>query len=98
MRRLFVLILLATFLVSVAGCAPKSEYDKLLEQKAGLEKQVEAISAESSDLKAKITAREMEIRDLKNALKVEKAKTQRLERELVSLRGELTALKSKTQE
>ncbi len=82
MRRILALALITVFILSVAGCASKTEYDKLIEQKAAVEKKILTLSADVDTHKKTIAARDMELRDLRSSLRAAEAKARSLEAEV----------------
>jgi len=95
MRKVLILLLLVSFLVPVLGCASKTEYDKLLDQKAAAEKRLEDANAQQEDLRKTISTREMEIKDLKNQLQNSQRELAKSKAEVAKLTQELSGLKSK---
>ncbi len=87
MKKVLSLLVLVAFIITIWGCTPKSEYDKLLDQKDAIQKKCTALSAEIAGYKKTIAAREMEIKDLKSELKLAKAKIKSLERKLERLKS-----------
>ncbi|NQU95798.1 MAG: hypothetical protein HQ549_06220 [Candidatus Omnitrophica bacterium] len=86
MRRILALVLIAVFMLSIAGCASKTEYDKLIDQKAAVEKKVLDLSADIDTHKKTIAARDMELRDLRSSLKAAEAKANSLAAEVAKLK------------
>ena len=86
MRRVLALVLITVFVLSVAGCASKTEYDKLVDQKAAVEKKVSDLSADIVTHKKTIAARDMELKDLRNSLKAAEIKARNLEAEAAKLK------------
>ena len=62
MKRVLVLCLIAAFLVSVSGCAAKSEYDKLLAEKAAVQSKCNELSSAKVHLESQLTAKQKEIK------------------------------------
>ena len=93
MKRIMALFLVMVFLVSVVGCAPKSEYDKLRDAKTALEKKSEKLSSQAADLKTDLTAQQKAVASLEGELKRANAKVTSLANELKKANakiGELT--------
>gem|GEM_PF-1959782 len=82
MKKIFALMLVAVFLVSVAGCTPKSEYDKLLIEKEKVEKKCNDLSSAKVRLEKMVSSREKELKSLKETLKQTKAKVSVLEKKM----------------
>ena len=82
MKRALALFLVALFLVSVAGCTPKSEYDKLLVEKASVQKKCDELSSVKVNLEGQLTAKQKEIRKLSDELKQAEAKLNEVTKEL----------------
>lgn len=85
MKRILALFLIATFLVSASGCASKTEYDRLIDQKAAVEKKVQTLAVEKENLRQTIASRDMQIKDLANKLKSAEAKVRSIEAELANV-------------
>ena len=85
MRRILALVLITVFILSAAGCASKTEYDKLIDQKAAVEKKVLALTADINASRKTIVARDMELRDLRSSLKAAEAKVKSLEEQVAKL-------------
>ena len=91
MKKVLVLFLIAAFLTTVSGCTPKSEYDKLLDEKAGIAKKCKELSSDRTQLNQTISARQMEIKDLRNDLRNANAKIKNLQRGLAKVKADLAA-------
>ena len=89
MKKLLILLVLVAFVVSAWGCASKSEYDKLMDQKKVAEKKVTELNAEKASLKKTITSREMQIKDLKAEVAKTSTAVSQMEKELNSLKSQL---------
>ena len=79
MKRILVLFLVTALLISVWGCTPKSEYEKLMDQKTAVEKKLDATAAEKVDLQKTIGAGQMEIKDLRKQVSDAQVKVKDLE-------------------
>jgi len=89
MKKFLVLLVVAAFVVSSWGCASKSEYDKLMDQKKVVEKKVTELNAEKAKLKKTITSREMQIKDLKAEVSKTATAVSQMEKELNSLKSQI---------
>lgn len=92
MKRVMVLFLVMAFMVSLAGCAPKSKYDKLLVEKVSLEKKCEQFSTERTALRTEIGDRKKEIGNLSGQLREARAQIRKLDAELVKSKQQLENL------
>jgi predicted nucleic acid-binding Zn-ribbon protein len=88
MKKMVSFLLIASFIISVSGCTAKSEYEKLLDEKASIQKRCDGLRLEKEDLKEAIGAREMEIKDLKTALKKAEARAKSFEKGLADSKAE----------
>jgi len=82
MKKVAALFLLAVFLVSVAGCTPKSEYDKLLIEKGKIQKKCNDLSSVKVRLENQLSSKEKDLKEVRQALKQANANVSRLEKEL----------------
>ena len=85
MKKALILFLVAAFLISISGCASRTEYDKLVDEKTALEKKTEKLSSKEIELKDEISSRQKEIRGLRDELREAKREIRSLERELTKL-------------
>ena len=69
MRRALACILVIMLLFSISGCTPKSEYQKLQEEKVAIEKQNTSLTLAKARVEEKVAAQQKEISGLKTALK-----------------------------
>lgn len=92
MKRAFILLVAISFLITAAGCAPKSKYEKLLNEKIALEKKCEQVTTERERLKEEVAGRQGEIADLSGQLRETKAKVRSLDDELTKAKEILKKL------
>ena len=83
MKRAVALFMCVVFLLSVSGCTPKSEYDKLMDEKAAIEKKCNDITSAKARMADEIAAQKKEIAELKDSLSKASASAKDLERELL---------------
>lgn len=88
MKRALILFLVAAFLISVWGCTPKSEYQKLLDEKTAVERKCSDLTAKNTSLNDEITARKNESKALGVELRKAQATVKNLEKELTKLKAE----------
>jgi len=74
MKRVLILCLIAVFLISAAGCARKSDYDKLLAEKASVQKKCNDLSSAKVHRETQLAAKEKEARKLSSELKTTRTK------------------------
>jgi len=89
MKRIVVLFLIAAFIISVSGCAAKSEYDKLLDEKASVQKKCDDLLSKNVQLRLTISTRGMEIKDLKSELKSREAEVRDLRKDLTKVNAKI---------
>jgi len=92
MKRILSLLLIAVMLFTFAGCAPKSEYEKVLAQKTSLEKKNAAITLEGTRLKKRIEVLLKDVKTLKASLKTAESNANALKRELDKAKAQLKKL------
>ena len=85
MKKALILFLIATFLISISGCASRTEYDKLVDEKTALEEKTEELSLKETELRDEISSRQKEIKSLRDELRGAKRKIRSLEKELTKL-------------
>jgi len=89
MKKVLVLLVVAAFIVTAWGCASKTEYDKLMDQKKAAEQKVNELNAEKAQLKQTIASREMQIKDLKNEVSKTNATINQMEKDIANLKNQL---------
>ncbi len=94
MKRILALFLIAMFLVSVAGCAPKSEYDKLLVEKGQVQKKCNDLSSTKVRLEGQLVSKEKQLARAAEALRQANAKVSDLEKELAKQVGKIKKLEN----
>ena len=82
MKRILALFLVAMFLISVAGCTPKSAYDKLLVEKEKVQKKCNELSSTKVRLEKQVASKEKELKSVKETLRKSKANASALEKQL----------------
>ncbi|MGB2706148.1 MAG: hypothetical protein WBC74_04775 [Candidatus Omnitrophota bacterium] len=92
MKRVLALFLVALFLVSVAGCAPKSEYDKLLSEKSAIQKKCDELSSHKVRLENLVASKEKETKKLGEDLKKARTRANALEKELAKQKAKIKSL------
>ena len=93
MKRILVLFLITTFLVSMLGCVAKTAHEKLLEEKTAVQKTCEGLLAKEKELRAEISDRQSDIRNLRTDLKKAKAEIKDLDMELAKSKAEIAEFK-----
>ena len=96
MKKVLILFVAALLVRSAAGCAQKSKFDKLLDEKAAAEKKCVQLSSETERLKNDATDRQKMISSLQTQLKTANAKVRDLEHELAKTKSEIKALETKS--
>ena len=92
MKRLLALFLAVSFVISVAGCTPKSDYDKLLEEKAAIQRKCDTLSSQKVHAESKLSAQEKQIISMVKELKDTREKTRDMKKELVKAKAKIQAL------
>ncbi len=92
MKKVFILFLIGTFLISVAGCTAKTDYDVLLDEKAAVQKKCNDLSSERERLKGQITSHQKQIKTLQEQLKKRADQASVLERELAKAKVKIKEL------
>jgi len=94
MKRIVALFLVAMFLVSVAGCTPKSAYDKLLAENGKVQKKYNDLSSTKVHLEKQLVSKEKELKSAKESLRQANAKVNTLEKELAKQTARIKKLES----
>ena len=82
MKRIVGLVLIAVFIIAVSGCAPKSEYDKLMAEKSRLDVKYNELSTAKVKIDAEIVGKLKDIKTLKDDLGKANGTINDLKREL----------------
>ena len=92
MKKVLILFLAGAFLFSLAGCTPKSEYDKLLDEKAAVQRKLDDMSSKKVNLDTEVAARKKEIKELKTQVSTLNTKSSSLEKQLASANAKIKSL------
>lgn len=93
MKKTLCLILLVAIMFSFAGCAKKSQYEKLMDEKNLLDKKNASLTDASAKLNQKIIALQKEIQDLNVSLKKASAEKRILQKELAEAKAQIPSTK-----
>ena len=92
MKRVLVLLLLGVFIVTMAGCAKKSEFDKLMDAKNAIQKKCDTLAADRVHLNKKIADKEKTEKTLQDKLKMADSRIKNLEGQLAKANSRISEL------
>jgi len=94
MKKVLILFLVVSLVISVAGCARKSDYEKLLDEKAAVEKKCNELTSEKERLKSETAARQAKIKTLEDTSRKTKASVQKVTKDLNAAKAEIADLQA----